>query len=125
MRKFGDAHCRASRVALALAAIILAELPAVAWALPGYANLINSFCRAQGATRVTYTDNGCTLCHHPGTFVSNPAHRVEPQWSEFELGRSAGGDYSFYCPPSGSAPQLVLDAPSSSGSGVDSGPALD
>jgi hypothetical protein len=124
MNKSGHPHRRLSRGAFALAGIILAGLPAVAWALPGYAQLINSYCRAQGATRVTYTDNGCTLCHHPGTFVSSPAHRVEPQWSEFELGRSAGGDYSFYCPPSGSAPQLVLEAPSS-GSGVDAGPATD
>lgn len=71
--------------------------PSVTQALPGYANLINGFCRAQGAPRVRYTDDGCTLCHHSGTFTAEPAHRVEPAWSEFELGR-ASGSYSFFCP---------------------------
>lgn len=89
-----------------------------AWALPGYSNLINSYCRAQGTVRVQYTDNGCTLCHHQGTFVSDAAHRVEPQWSEFELARSAGGDYSFFCPADGTPPQLVADAPASTAESV-------
>jgi hypothetical protein len=78
--------------------------PAAVLALPGYANLINGFCREQGAPRVRYTDDGCTLCHHPGTFTAEPAHRVEPAWSEFELGR-ASGSYSFFCPaPSDTGP---------------------
>lgn len=70
--------------------------PAAALALPGYANLINGFCQEQGAPRVRYTDDGCTLCHHSGTFTADPAHRVEPAWSEFELAR-ASGSYSFFC----------------------------
>lgn len=77
--------------------VLAASAPTVAFALPGYANLINGFCKAQGAPRVRYTDDGCTLCHHPGTFTADAAHRVEPVWSEFELGRSSG-EYSFFCP---------------------------
>lgn len=71
--------------------------PATALALPGYANLINGYCQAQGAPRVRYTDDGCTLCHHSGTFTAEAAHRVEPAWSEFELGR-ASANYSYFCP---------------------------
>lgn len=88
--------CRAA-VLGALIATGTGLAPAIALALPGYANLINGYCRAQGAPRVQYTDDGCTLCHHPGTFTAEPAHRVEPAWSEFELGR-ASGSYAFFCP---------------------------
>lgn len=77
--------------------VLGAFAPAIAFALPGYANLINGFCKAQGAPRVRYTDDGCTLCHHPGTFTADAAHRVEPVWSEFELGRGSG-EYRFFCP---------------------------
>lgn len=84
----------------------------LAEALPGYANLINAYCRDQGTVQMRYTDNGCTLCHHQGTFVSDPEHRVEPQWSEFELGRSSG-DYRFFCPADGWAPPLLADTPDS------------
>ncbi|MBL6748896.1 MAG: hypothetical protein ISP90_00155 [Nevskia sp.] len=83
-------------------------LPFGAQARPGYANLINSYCQAQGAARLRYTDDGCTLCHHQGTFTTDPDHRLEPQWSEFELGRSSG-NYSFFCPGSGSPP-LTADS---------------
>jgi len=83
----------------------VAVFPAVAFALPGYTNLINGFCQAQGSSRVQYTDDGCTLCHHPGTFTSDPAHRVEPTWSKFELGR-ASGSYSFFCPGPSDTPNI-------------------
>jgi len=80
-----------------LAALCVGLAPATALALPGYANLINGFCLEQGAPRVRYTDDGCTLCHHSGTFTAEAAHRVEPAWSEFELGR-ASANYSYFCP---------------------------
>ena len=109
-----------------LVGVALSGFPAAAWALPGYSNLINSYCQAQGNARLSYTDNGCTLCHHAGTFVSDPAHRAEPQWSEFEIGRSAGGDYRFFCPPNGGAPQLAADPPISDAEAIaGAGPADD
>lgn len=101
----------------ALAAVLIGlVIPGTALALPGYSNLINSYCQGLGAPRVRYTDDGCTLCHHPGTFTSDPAHRVEPVWSEFELGRSSG-DYGFFCPtPGNTGPTITsadLDVPAS------------
>ena len=89
----------ASRTSVRVVIIVLCAglAPTTALALPGYANLINGYCRAQGAPRVRYTDDGCTLCHHSGTFTAEAAHRVEPAWSEFELGRSAA-NYAFFCP---------------------------
>lgn len=89
----------------AFAIVGIGVFPAVALALPGYANLINGYCQAQGAPRVQYTDDGCTLCHHAGTFTSDPVHRVEPTWSEFELGR-ASGNYGFFCPGPSDTPNI-------------------
>lgn len=89
-------------------ALILAGTASPALARPGYANLINSFCSAQGRERTTYTDDGCTLCHHSGTFTTDPEHRLEPQWTEFEAGRNSG-DYSFFCPGDGSAALVSAD----------------
>lgn len=90
--------------------LLCALIPGTAAALPGYNGLINTFCTSQGVVRVRYTDDGCTLCHHPGTFTSDPAHRVEPVWSEFELGRSNGGDYSFFCPTTDGSAQTITSA---------------
>lgn len=90
------------------ALLLGALVPGTATALPGYTGLINSYCRSQGAQRVRYTDDGCTLCHHPGTFTSDPDHRVEPVWTEFEVGRSSG-DYSFFCPqPGGTGSTITM-----------------
>lgn len=83
--------------AILLAGLTLIGVTSNARALPGYANLINSYCRQQGAARVRYTDDGCALCHHQGTFVTDPEHRIEPVWTQFEIGRTSG-DYSFFCP---------------------------
>jgi putative hemolysin len=82
--------------------LVLCGLAQSALARPGFANLINSYCREQGAARVRYTDDGCTLCHHRGTFVSDAEHRVEPVWTEFAIGRTSG-DYSFFCPVGGAS----------------------
>ena len=90
-------------------ALLGAFMPVTALALPGYTGLINSYCQEQGAPRVRYTDDGCTLCHHPGTFTSDPAHRVEPVWTEFELGR-ASGDYGFFCPLQGDTGPAITSA---------------
>lgn len=115
----------ASRQARVLA-LLCALMPLSALARPGYTNLINGYCREQGAPRLRYTDDGCALCHHPGTFTSDPAHRVEPVWSEFELARESS-DYSFFCPTAADtgsaitsadlAPQPAIDLPAPSQGG--------
>ena len=97
------------RAALSLGGVLFMGVVAPTMARPGYANLINSFCSARNAVRVTYTDNGCSLCHHNGTFSSDPEHRVEPQWTEFETGR-ATSDYSFFCPGDGTPALISADS---------------
>lgn len=88
--------------AVLLAGLTLIGVTSNAHALPGYANLINGYCRQQGAARARYTDDGCTLCHHQGTFVTDPEHRIEPVWTQFEIGRTSG-DYRFFCPAGGAS----------------------
>lgn len=101
----------ACRILLPMFGLTLLGLASTALALPGYTNLINSYCRQQGTVRVRYLDDGCTLCHQSGTFTSAPKQRIEPVWTEFEIGRNSG-NYSFFCPPTGarSAASALADA---------------
>ncbi|SKA28298.1 LTXXQ motif family protein [Enhydrobacter aerosaccus] len=63
----------------------------------GYGDLIDTYCISQGRLRVPAHQSHCAMCHQTGTFDSLPAHRVQPNWAEFDKGR-ATGDFSFFCP---------------------------
>jgi len=86
-----------------LMGLLLTSYSTAVTARPGYAGLINSYCKAKDLPKVRNTDDGCAMCHHEGTFTTDPSHRVQPTWSEFEKGRAAD-DFSFFCPANGDTP---------------------
>jgi hypothetical protein len=72
-------------------------------AQPAFGPMIDAFCTQQGRTPATpFADlksgtplSECQLCHQPGVF--NARQVVEPNFSQFRLGRTTG-DFSFFCP---------------------------
>lgn len=78
---------------------------------PGYGDLIDQYCISQGRLRVAAHQSHCAMCHQTGTFDSLPAHRVQPNWTEFESGR-ATGDFNFFCPGGSGATGTAPQAPS-------------
>lgn len=75
----------------------------------GYGDLIDSYCIDRGRLRVRTHQGHCAACHHLGTFDSAPEHRVEPNWTEFERGRSGAG-YDFFCPGTSASSQIPTPA---------------
>lgn len=95
---------RLTAVLLLIAAFaIVGGASTMARPTPGYGDLIDSYCIGQGRLRVAAHQSHCAMCHQAGTFDSLPAHRVQPNWSEFERSRSSG-DFSFFCPGSSVVP---------------------
>lgn len=86
--------------------------PAVARSGSGYGDLIDSYCIDRGRLRVRAHQGHCAMCHHQGTFDSAAEHRVEPNWTEYERGRS-GGDFSFFCPGGTESTSASQTAPAS------------
>lgn len=92
----------------------------------GYGDSIDTYCISQGRLRVPAHQSHCAMCHQSGTFDSLPAHRVQPNWAEFDKGR-ATGDFSFFCPggstgPSSPASPATAEPAPSSAAGAPSGP---
>lgn len=82
---------------LAIVASIVAAATAAARPTQGYGSLIDGYCISRNRLRVAGHQPHCAMCHQSGTFDNLPAHRVEPNWTEFERGRTSG-DFSFFCP---------------------------
>lgn len=75
----------------------------------GYGDLVDSYCLDRGRLRVRAHQGHCAMCHHLGTFDSAPEHRVEPNWTEFERGRS-GASFDFFCPGGSASSQVPTSA---------------
>ncbi|MBI2739002.1 MAG: hypothetical protein HYX38_20950 [Rhodospirillales bacterium] len=93
---------RAAGMALIGALAIPGSVSTLARPTPGYGDLIDQYCISQGRLRVAAHQSHCAMCHQTGTFDSLPAHRVQPNWTEFENAK-ATGDFSFFCPGGGGA----------------------
>jgi len=85
---------------LVLSCVLIGAADRSAMSRPGlgYGDLIDKYCIARGRLRVGAHQGHCAACHHQGTFDSAPEHRVEPNWTEFERGRS-NEVFDFFCPP--------------------------
>lgn len=91
---------RELRLLLVISCMLIgvADRPAMSRPGMGYGDLIDKYCIKQGRLRVAAHQGHCAACHHQGTFDSAPEHRVEPNWTEFERGRS-NEVFDFFCPP--------------------------
>lgn len=99
---------------LAIVASIVAAATAAARPIQGYGSLIDDYCISRNRLRVAGHQPHCAMCHQSGTFDNLPAHRVEPNWTEFERGRTSG-DFSFFCAGDASGvPASPAAAPSQS-----------
>jgi hypothetical protein len=98
---------------LAIVASIVAAATAAARPIQGYGSLIDDYCISRNRLRVAGHQPHCAMCHQSGTFDNLPAHRVEPNWTEFERGRTSG-DFRFFCPGDASEGPTSPVAPSQS-----------
>lgn len=88
----------------------------------GYGQLIDKYCIERGRLRVAGHQNHCVMCHSPGTFDPLPEDRVEPNWTEFERGRSTG-NFDFFCPGNSAADSPMSPMPMGNATSTTSSPA--
>lgn len=101
---------RGLRLSLVCALLVVAlDGAAEARSGSGYGDKIDSYCIDRGRLRVRTHQGHCAACHHLGTFDSAPEHRVEPNWTEFERGRSGAG-FDFFCPGTSGSSQMPKSA---------------
>jgi hypothetical protein len=97
-------------VSLVLIGLLFDLTSAIARPTHGYGDLIDEFCISRGRLRIAGHQPHCGMCHQPGTFDDLPANRVEPNWTEFERGKTSG-DFGYFCPGGTSTAPAQGNAP--------------